>query len=142
MKLNSCAVILISLVLSPQPYAATSENQRAKKHIGVVVETRPMERRNFTQGLYISGSELYVSSGQYGESAVRVYSWPDMLLSRETALPKNIFAEGLTLLANRLWVLTWREGQLLVMDPSNLKILTTGQISGEGWGIGRRLIEY
>lgn len=135
MKLNSCAVILISLVLSPQPYAANSESHQVKKHIGVVVETRPMERRNFTQGLYISGSELYVSSGQYGESAVRVYSWPDMLLSRETALPKNIFAEGLTLLANRLWVLTWREGQLLVMDPSNLKILTTGQISGEGWGI-------
>ncbi|MDG2443514.1 MAG: glutaminyl-peptide cyclotransferase [Luminiphilus sp.] len=135
MKLNFCAVILISLVLSPQPYAANSGNYQAKKHIGVVVETRPMERRNFTQGLYISGSELYVSSGQYGQSAVRVYSWPDMLLSRETALPKNIFAEGLTLLANRLWVLTWREGQLLVMDPSNLKILTTGQISGEGWGI-------
>ena len=135
MKLSSCAVILISLVLSSQPYAANSENQRAKKHVGVVVETRPMERRNFTQGLYISGSELYVSSGQYGQSAVRVYSWPDMLLSRETALPKNIFAEGLTLLANRLWVLTWREGQLLVMDPFNLKILATGKISGEGWGI-------
>ncbi|MDA8659287.1 glutaminyl-peptide cyclotransferase [Luminiphilus sp.] len=135
MKLNFCAVILISLVLSPQPYAANSGNLQAKKHIGVVVETRPMERRNFTQGLYISGSELYVSSGQYGQSAVRVYSWPDMLLSRETALPKNIFAEGLTLLANRLWVLTWREGQLLIMDPSNLKILTTGKISGEGWGI-------
>ena len=135
MRLSCCVFILISLIVCSQPYAADNDYHQAKKHTGVVVETRPMERRNFTQGLHIAGSELYVSSGQYGKSAVRIYSWPDMLLRRETALPKNIFAEGLTLLGNRLWVLTWREGQLLVMDPSSLKILTAGQISGEGWGI-------
>ena len=83
----------------------------------VAVSSLPMERRNFTQGLYIIDSELFVSSGQYGESAVRVYDWPGMNLLREAALPASIFAEGLTLVDDRLYVLTWRENQLLVLNP-------------------------
>ena len=123
------------LALSAQVFATESARSQANKQTAVVVESRPMERRNFTQGLYIFDSELFVSSGQYGKSAVRVYAWPTMTLNRETALPKDVFAEGLTLLANRLWVLTWRAGQLLVIDPSTLEILTSGKISSEGWGI-------
>ncbi len=137
MKLWCCYFLPVFLATSGQICAAENEisHHRANKLRAVAIESRPMERRNFTQGLYISDSELYVSSGQYGKSAVRVYSWPDMILNREMALPKALFAEGLTLLANRLWVLTWREGKLLVMDPSTLEVLTTGKISGEGWGI-------
>ncbi|MDG1065784.1 MAG: glutaminyl-peptide cyclotransferase [Luminiphilus sp.] len=127
--------IVIFLALSSQAFATDPENSRVNQKTAVVVESRPMERRNFTQGLYIFDSELYVSSGQYGKSAVRVYAWPTMTLNRETTLPKEVFAEGLTLLAGRLWILTWRSGQLLILDPSTLEILTTGKISGEGWGI-------
>jgi glutamine cyclotransferase len=135
MTLISRYVLAIALSLFGQAVIAETAVFQVNKQRAVAVESRPMERRNFTQGLYISDSELYVSSGQYGKSAVRVYSWPNMTLNRETELPKTVFAEGLTLLANRLWVLTWREGQLLIMDPSTLEILSTGKISGEGWGV-------
>ena len=127
--------VIFFLALSAQVFATEPAPYQANKQTAVVVESRPMERRNFTQGLYIFDSELFVSSGQYGKSAVRVYAWPTMTLNREAALPKDVFAEGLTLLANRLWVLTWRAGQLLVIDPSTLEILTSGKISSEGWGI-------
>ena len=128
-------IAALGLVALGQAAAAGTTDVQVKKRRAVAVESRPMERRNFTQGLYIFDSELYVSSGNYGQSAVRVYSWPSMDLIREAALPKEVFAEGLTLLANRLWVLTWREGQLLMINPDTLEILTTGKISGEGWGI-------
>ncbi len=140
MNVMRCYLVVIGiaalgLVAVGQAAAAGTADVQVKKQRAVAVESRPMERRNFTQGLYIFDSELYVSSGHYGQSAVRVYSWPSMDLIREAALPKEVFAEGLTLLANRLWVLTWREGQLLIINPATLEILTTGKISGEGWGI-------
>ena len=133
--LVAIGIAALGLVAVGQAAAAGTADVQVKKQRAVAVEFRPMERRNFTQGLYIFDSELYVSSGHYGQSAVRVYSWPSMDLIREAALPKEVFAEGLTLLANRLWVLTWREGQLLIINPDTLEILTTGKISGEGWGI-------
>lgn len=102
---------------------------------GTVLATLPAERRNFTQGLYIHGDELYVSSGLYGQSAVRVYSWPGLMLLREAALPSRFFAEGLTVIKDRIYLLTWRARQLLILDSESLATVGTASIGSEGWGI-------
>lgn len=119
-------------------YSACADSQPVATptlYRGVAVASLPMERRNFTQGLYIANSELFVSSGQYGESAVRVYQWPSMTLARAVDLPQSVFAEGLTLQGGRLFVLTWRENQLLILDPVTLATRSVGHIGSEGWGV-------
>lgn len=105
------------------------------RYRAIVKEVRAFPRENFTQGLEISEGKLYVSSGLYGQSAVRVYDWTDMTLAREAALAPRFFAEGLTRIEDRLYVLTWREGRLLILDPSSLEIRAAMSYQGEGWGL-------
>jgi glutamine cyclotransferase len=105
------------------------------RYRAIVKEVRAFPRENFTQGLEISEGKLYVSSGLYGQSAVRVYDWDDMTLAREAALAPRFFAEGLTRIEDRLYVLTWREGRLLILDPFSLEIRAAMSYQGEGWGL-------
>lgn len=105
------------------------------RYRAVVADVKPFPRENFTQGLEISEGELYVSSGLYGKSAVRVYDWANMTRVREAALAPQFFAEGLTRIDDKLYLLTWREGRLLVLDPLSLEIQAAMGYQGEGWGL-------
>jgi len=100
-----------------------------------VLEQRATERRNYVQGLEIDGDHLLVSAGMYGESAVRRYTWPEMVLEQEQKLPDRLFAEGLTRVGDRIYLLTWRARLLLVLDADSLKPVGQGKLPGEGWGI-------
>jgi len=116
-------------------HAADSNTATVPWYRARIVAHKPFPRENFTQGLEIVAGELYVSSGLYGKSAVRVYRWPEMVLERDTLLPKQFFAEGLTLINESLYVLTWREGRLLLLDPKTLSVSGAMQYRGEGWGL-------
>ena len=105
------------------------------RYRAVVADVKPFPRENFTQGLEISEGELYVSSGLYGKSAVRVYDWDSMTRMREATLAPQFFAEGLTRIDDKLYLLTWREGRLLVLDPVSLEIQAAMGYQGEGWGL-------
>ena len=52
-----------------------------------------------------------------------------------TQLPDRYFAEGLAELNGRIYVLTWRSQDLLVLDPNSMEIIETHRLFGEGWGV-------
>lgn len=101
----------------------------------VAKETRSIDRDNFTQGLLIWDDALWVSSGLYGESFIARYDWPSMASRRVTQLPGRYFAEGLAELNGRIYILTWRSQDMLVLDPNSMGIIETLRLRGEGWGI-------
>jgi glutamine cyclotransferase len=101
----------------------------------VAKETRAIDRGHFTQGLMIWNDALWVSSGLYGESFVARYDWPSMANRKVTQLPDQYFAEGLAELNGRIYVLTWRSQDLLVLDPNSMEIIETHPLLGEGWGV-------
>lgn len=101
----------------------------------IVVEKRPIDRDHFTQGLLIWNSQLWVSSGLYGQSFLARYEWPQMSESKRSPLPRRWFAEGIAELGGQIYMLTWRSGKLLVLDPESLAITRTEPLLGEGWGI-------
>ena len=59
------------------------------------------DRENFTQGLEIHEGRLYVSSGLYGRSMVRLYDFPSLELMQSVPVDPRIFAEGLTIIDDR-----------------------------------------
>ena len=101
----------------------------------IAKETRAIDRDHFTQGLLIWDDTLWVSSGLYGESFVARYDWPSMANRKVTQLPDRYFAEGLAELNGRIYVLTWRSQDLLVLDPNSMEIIETHRLFGEGWGV-------
>ena len=79
-----------------------------------VVSQERFDRENFTQGLEFYRGRLYVSSGLYGQSVIRVYDFPEMSLIRSVPIDSRIFAEGLTIMDTQLILLSWRVRVMLV----------------------------
>ena len=86
----------------------------------------------FIQGLYFENNRFYVSSGLYGKSFVTV----DNSAQRwEYHLPSVLFAEGLTVIGDQLYLLTWKSQQLLILDKRTGELTGTLSYEGEGWGL-------
>jgi len=108
-----------------------------------ILETTAHDSSYFTQGLELSDGLLFESSGLYGKSRIRKYHPDTGTEVSQTRLPDKYFAEGLTLLADELFLLTWKENTLFVLNPEDLAIVRQVSYSGEGWGLannGRQLI--
>jgi glutamine cyclotransferase len=108
-----------------------------------VIDRQPQSRSLFTQGLEIRGDDLYLSSGHYGRSKLLRFDLQTGELELQRHLAANHFAEGITLLGERVFQLTWRSRLMLVYDSETLQPVTRHELPGEGWGLtndGHRLI--
>ncbi|MCE3252219.1 MAG: glutaminyl-peptide cyclotransferase [Cellvibrio sp.] len=106
----------------------------------------------FTQGLLVDGDHFYESSGLYNQSLLVSYpiaepasQWAKISapFTKKQVVPARFFAEGLALLGNKLYLLTWQEQTLLVYDKNTLNYQTSISYKGEGWGLasnGKQLI--
>jgi len=99
-----------------------------------VVSKVRFDRENFTQGLEIHQGRLYVSSGLYGRSMVRVYDFPSLELIQSIPVDPRIFAEGLTIIDDRLVLLSWRERVMLVYQLPDMTLIGQSALPGQGWG--------
>jgi glutamine cyclotransferase len=100
-------------------------------------------RENFVQGLQIVDDKLYVSTGQYGKSQLLRYKMSDGTLQGARQLDARMFGEGLTVLNDKIYQLTWRSRIAFVYNKEDMKGDKWFRIAGEGWGItnnGKNLI--
>lgn len=109
----------------------------------VLLKTETQTPLSFTQGLQLNNKHWYISSGGYGQSFVAKVPQDnsDGIITRK--LPPNWFAEGLSLFQGKLYLLSWKRQQGLVLDADTLKPLRKFSYRGEGWGLtsnGRELI--
>jgi glutamine cyclotransferase len=108
-----------------------------------VISTRHHDPECYTQGLEFSGKRLFESGGNYGSSTVREADPATGKVLRKRPMASNVFAEGITILNNELWVLTWKEHTAYVLEPDTFKFLRKHSYQGEGWGLtndGKQLI--
>jgi glutamine cyclotransferase len=98
----------------------------------------------FTQGLAVVDSVVYESSGLYGNSFLCSYRLGEMEYARRLDLPDSVFAEGLAVVGDTIYLLTWREGTCLLFDREGFEPIGSLGYEGEGWGLawdGTRLIQ-
>ena len=108
----------------------------------VIAET-PHDPTAFTQGLQFDGAALYESTGQLGRSELREVDPATGAVLRSARLPPDFFGEGLAVVGDRIWQLTWKNGVAIEWDKASFKQLREVPMSGEGWGLcydGERLI--
>ena len=96
--------------------------------------SHPHDPKCFTQGLEWHGSVLYESCGMYGASNVRIVDALTGAVLRKTSLDRRYFAEGLTVWGSEVFVLTWKEHEVLVFSL-DLALLRTVPMPYEGWGL-------
>ncbi|UXA13415.1 glutaminyl-peptide cyclotransferase [Mycobacterium sp. SMC-8] len=109
----------------------------------VVLEEMPHDAQAFTQGFEISGPVLYEGTGLAGESQLRTLDPDTGEVTRAVDIPGDYFGEGITVVGDRIWQLTYRDGVAVEWDKADLTPVREVPLSGEGWGLcydGERLI--
>ncbi|MFC4220030.1 glutaminyl-peptide cyclotransferase [Flagellimonas marina] len=102
-----------------------------------IINTYPHDPTAYTQGLEFSNGVLYESTGKRGGSTVRKVNYETGEILQKIALENTVFGEGITILNDKLYQLTWQSGMGFVYNPENLeqiKTFTYGE-SKEGWGL-------
>ena len=102
-----------------------------------LINTYPHDITSYTQGLEFHNGILYESTGQYGESKLRALDYKKGKVLKNINLLSSYFGEGLTILNDKIYQLTWREGRGLIYDVNKFEAIGSfnyGQ-SKEGWGL-------
>ncbi len=108
-----------------------------------ILNTYPHDPNAFTEGLVYDGGFLYESTGLYGSSTLRCENLTTGEVLQRVDLPSEYFGEGMAIVGDRIYQLTYCEGIGFVYGKSNFTVLSTFTYSTEGWGLtydGSRLI--
>lgn len=124
--------ILLSLCSIIGAQAGDNNNSQTPKLSYSIIETQTHNPNSFIQGWVKDGDTFFESSGHYGRSFIQRYNHQSTTTAH---LPKKYFAEGLTLLKQTLYMLTWKENTLLLLDKKSLQIIKRLPYKGEGWGL-------
>lgn len=112
-------------------------NTKPKIYTYKIVNTYPHDITSYTQGLEFYNGELYESTGQYRESKLRKVDYKTAEVLKNINLQSQYFGEGLTVLNDKIYQLTWRENTGFVYDVNSFEKLSsfTYGKSNEGWGL-------
>lgn len=99
-----------------------------------VLNTHPHDPQAFTQGLEIYKDNLYEGTGLYGRSSLRKIKLASGKILKEINLNNNFFGEGITILNNKIYQLSWNENTAFVYDL-NFNLIHKFKYQGEGWGL-------
>ncbi|MBR3932151.1 MAG: glutaminyl-peptide cyclotransferase [Tidjanibacter sp.] len=100
-----------------------------------VVAELPHSTSAYTQGLQWEGGVFYEGTGLNGRSELRVVNPATGEALKRVSLDRNYFGEGITLLGDRIYQLTWTSGKAFVYDKATLRKVGEHAYEGEGWGI-------
>ncbi len=99
------------------------------------VATYPHDPEAFTQGLAFSGGYLYEGTGITGRSSLRQVELETGRVVKGLHLPTDLYGEGITILGDRVFQLTWQSHRGFVYDLESFALLEEFSYAGEGWGI-------
>ena len=100
-----------------------------------VVAEYPHLRTSYTQGLQFVDGELWEGTGEYGRSQLLRTDLVSGKVLQSKKLSKDEFGEGITVLGEKIYQLTWLNGKLHIYDRKMLTPLATHTYKGEGWGL-------
>ena len=100
-----------------------------------VLRRFPHDTLAYTQGLIYVGGQLYESTGQLGRSELRRVDLETGRILDAVTLPNDRFGEGLALLGDKLYQLTWQTNVGYVYEAETLVLVDSFAYEGEGWGL-------
>lgn len=100
-----------------------------------VLAQLPHDSRSWTEGLEFAGGMLYEGTGLVGRSELRELDSATGRRVRVAETPDRRYGEGITVLGDRIWQLTYTDGVAVPWDRRTLSPGPPVPYSGEGWGL-------
>ncbi|MCE3294758.1 MAG: hypothetical protein K0R65_472 [Crocinitomicaceae bacterium] len=128
---NDTRLIRILSDISPEQLKAT------------VVKSYVHNSSSFTQGLEFNDGTLFESTGLNGKSKIAKVDLSNGVIKQEIGLDATYFGEGITIMGDKIYQLTWQDQKCFIYDKKTLQIEKDVPYTGEGWGLcndGKSLI--
>lgn len=135
--ISFAALVVIVFVACPLP------QEEVQHYSYEIVAEFPHDPDAFTQGLVYADGVLYEGTGLYGRSSLRRVDLETGDILQFYALPDEYFGEGIALLDDKIYQLTWRSHVGFIYDQDTFDLLDEFHYPTEGWGLthdGERLI--
>lgn len=109
-----------------------------------IIQTWQHNTKSYTQGLEFDHEGiLYEGTGQYGESTLTKFRLENGTILQSIHLPTDVFGEGITIMDDKVYQLTWKSSIGYVYDKNTLNKLYEFTYPTDGWGLannGKELI--
>lgn len=135
--------LLFGITLSCTP--KKEQNSQAPQKPAPSYEVRMVIEHDpnaFTQGLVFYNDKVIESTGG-DDSWIAVFDLNTATYDKKVTLDKEFFGEGITVLNNKIFQLTWKNKKGFIYDARSFKKLGEFTYNYEGWGIthdGKNLI--
>jgi glutamine cyclotransferase len=100
-----------------------------------VIKSYPHDKGAFTQGLVYENGLFYEGTGQVGSSNLRKVEPETGKVIFQLNLEPPLFGEGIAILGERIFQLTWESKVGFVYNKSTLKQINKIYYQTEGWGL-------
>ncbi len=100
-----------------------------------IVNTYPHDTSSYTQGLIWQNNTLYEGTGMWGHSHLLQVDIKNGKSNKSVSLDSAIFGEGITMLNDKIYQLTWENHKVYVYDAKTFKKLKELTWDHEGWGL-------
>ena len=101
-----------------------------------LINTYPHKTEAYTEGLQLVDGIMYESTGHYGASRLYKYDPESGRVQKEVSIDGKYFGEGITVMGDNIYMLTYREKTGLIFDKNTLQQKGTFSYSNEeGWGM-------
>ncbi len=137
-RLTVLLLFAVALALSAILFLALTEkpaHSKAARYTYSIVNMYPHDDNAFTEGLTYENDSLYESTGLNGGSTLRRVELETGEIQQLYTLPYEYFAEGITILDDKIIQLTWNNHKGFVYDKHSFDLLQEFNYAGDGWGI-------
>lgn len=111
--------------------------------VAKIIREFPHLTTSYTQGLEFWNGRLFEGTGQTGQSRLLEVKLETGEIMRQVDVPDYIFGEGITILNDEVYQITWEARKCFVYDIHTFERKREYQYFGEGWGLandGKHLI--
>ncbi|MGF7232417.1 glutaminyl-peptide cyclotransferase [Arachidicoccus sp.] len=100
-----------------------------------VVNVYPHDPNSFTEGFFLHDGQVFESIGLNGHSKLLVYDLKSGKVTQSVTLPSEYFGEGISIVNNKLYQLTYQKHKVFVYDLPTLNKIKEMTWPYEGWGM-------
>ena len=99
------------------------------------IKKYPHDKKAFTQGFEFHKGSFFEGTGLRGASNLREVDIFTGTVLRSRQLPPEFFGEGITIINEKIYQLTWKSGKAFQYDLETFELIREFGINGEGWGL-------
>lgn len=133
--LITVAAMLCSCINNPKKTVSKKEYTTPKRYTYIVHNSFPHLTTSYTQGLQYIDGVMWEGTGQHGQSVLQKIDLKTGKAEVMNRLPNSQFGEGITVLGDKVFQLTWHDNTAYVYDRESGREIRKFRYSGEGWGI-------